>query len=129
LMWDIIKSIFAALATFPILPFVVVFFGYLAFAKERKQAIRMAMDISTIFFIFNVAALFKNLFGSGFGLYGIFLVMIIGAGLLGNGYYRKKQEIPWKVIVRIVWRITFFITAILSILLYLIILFKLAFTV
>lgn len=128
-MWDIIKYILSAIATIPILPFVIVYFGYLAFAKERKQAIRMAMDISTIFFIVNVGALFNQLFNSSFGLYGIFLVMIIGAGLLGNGAYRKKQEIPWKRIVRVVWRVTFFVTALLYIFLNMFMLLKLAFTV
>lgn len=128
-MWDIIKYILSAIATIPILPFVIVYFGYLAFAKERKQAIRMAMDISTIFFIVNVSALLNQLFNSGFSLYGIFLLMIIGAGLLGNSAYRKKQEIPWKRIARVVWRVTFFVSALLYLLLNMFILLKLAFTV
>lgn len=128
-MWDIIKYIFSGMAIFPVLTFVVACFGLIAFGKERKYAIRMAMDISTIFFIFNVGALLNTLFNNRFGLYGIFLVMIIGAGLLGNSYYRKDGAIPWKKIIRVVWRITFFITVLLYIVLHIIILLKLAFTV
>ncbi|MCM3632251.1 MULTISPECIES: DUF3397 domain-containing protein [Paenibacillus] len=124
-MWDIISAI----ATIPILPFIIVFIGYEIFIKDRKRAIRMAMDVSTIFFILNVGALFNQLFHIGFGIYGILLVMIIGAGLLGNIHYRKSGNIPWKRIVRVIWRVTFFIMVLLYLILNIYVLLKLAFTV
>jgi len=124
-MWDIISAI----ATLPILMFIVVYFGYGFFIKDRKRAIRMAMDVSTVFFILNVGALFNHLFSNKFGLYVILLVMIIGAGLLGNIYYRKSGAVPWKRIVRVVWRVTFFVTVLLYVVLNIYVLLKLAFTV
>lgn len=99
------------------------------FDKDKKKAIRMAMDVSTIFFVIHDAALLNNLFNSSFALYGMLLVMIIGAGLLGNGAYRKSQNIPWKRIIRAIWRVTFFVTALLYIFLSMYVLLKLAFTV
>jgi len=128
-MWDIIKNVFSAISIFPFLPFVIVYFGYMLFDKDKKKAIRMAMDVSTIFFVIHDAALLNNLFNSSFALYGMLLVMIIGAGLLGNGAYRKSQNIPWKRIIRAIWRVTFFVTALLYIFLSMYVLLKLAFTV
>lgn len=128
-MWSIIGYIFSAIATIPILPFIIIYLGYGAIVKNRKKAIRMAMDISTLFFLLNVAALFNQLFNSSFSIYGILLVMLIGGGLLGNAHYRKGGIIPWKVILRVVWRITFFVTAFLYIILSIFVLFRLAFTV
>lgn len=128
-MWDIIRSTFSAIATMPILVFIVVFLGYSAFVHNRKKAIIMAMDISTLFFIVCDAALFNKLFNSTFGIFGILLVMIIGGGLLGNVHYRKDGTIPWKRILRVVWRVTFFATAFLNIILYIFVIFLLAFTV
>ena len=107
-MWDIIRYIFSAIASIPIFPFIIVYLGYSLFEKNRKKVIRLAMDISTVFFILCVAGLFNLLFTSKFGIYGILLVMIIGGGLLGNLHYRKDGVIPWKKILRIIWRITFF---------------------
>lgn len=128
-MWDIIGYTFSAIATIPILPFIIVFLGYGIFVHNRKKAIMMAMDVSTIFFIFCVGALFNNLFNSNFGIYGILLVMIIGGGLLGNAHFRKNGTIPWKKILRVVWRITFFITAFLYIIFNVFAFIQLAFTV
>lgn len=128
-MWDIIKYIFSAIAMFPILPFIIVYIGYELYTKDRKRSIRMAMDVSTLFFALSVAALFNELFDSGFGIYGIMLTMIIGAGLLGNAHYRKNGAIPWKRIIRVIWRVTFFVTAFLWLVLITFVLIKLAFTV
>jgi len=128
-MWDIIRSIFSGIAIIPIFPFIITYLGYGAFVKDRKKAIRLAMDVSTLFLIPCVAALFNNLFNSGFSIYGILLVMIIGGGLLGNLHYRKDGIIPWKKILRVVWRISFFATAFLYIILIIVTLLQLAFTV
>ena len=128
-MWDIIRYVFTVMSTVPFIPFLIVFFAYGLFEKERKQVIRVSMDVSTIFFILNVAAMFNTLFHSTFGLYGILLFMLIGGGLLGNALYRKHGNVQWSKILRIVWRITFFITVLLYVIFTVFILFKLAFTV
>lgn len=128
-MWDIIKNSIAAIAIVPILPFVITYISYSFLAHDRKKSIRMAMDVSTFFFLICVSALFNYLFNSSFGLYGILLVMLIGAGFLGNGQYRKNGTIAWKRIVKVIWRLTFFVTVTLYILLGLFALFKIMFTV
>jgi len=124
-MWDIISAI----ATIPILIFIIVYFGYGFFIKDRKRAIRMAMDVSTLFFILNVGALINYLFDITSGLYGILLVMIIGVGLLGNIYYRKDGAIPWKRIARVVWRVAFFVMVLLYVVLNIFVFLRLAITV
>ncbi|HIW32786.1 MAG TPA: DUF3397 domain-containing protein [Candidatus Paenibacillus intestinavium] len=128
-MWDFIRTVFSAIATIPIFPFFIVYLGYNVFVKDRKKSIRLAMDVSAVFLIPCVGALFNELFSSNFGIYGILLAMIIGGGLLGNAHYRKDGVIPWKKIVRVVWRIAFFVTAFLYIIFIAIILLQLAFTV
>lgn len=128
-MWDTIRFIIAGIATIPILPFFIVYFGYSLYQGNRKKAIRLAMDVSTVFFVFNVGALFNEIFNSNFGLYLLLLGMIIGAGLLGNAHYRKDGNIPWQKIARIVWRVTFFVTVFLYLVFSTYVVFNLAFTV
>lgn len=128
-MWDIIKNTIAGIAFVPIIPFVITYIGYGFFVHDRKKSIRMAMDVSTFFFIICVSALFNLLFNSSFGLYGLLLIMLIGAGFLGNGQYRKNGIIAWKHIAKVIWRLTFFITVSLYILFILFALIKTMFTV
>ena len=129
MIWDLIKYTFTSLATFPIIPFLIAFFGYGIFQPDRKKVVRLSMDITTIFLIFNISALFNKIFNSQFGLYLILIVMLICAGLLGNALYRKHGQLLWKRVLRVIWRLTFFITVLLHIIFMLIILINMAFTV
>jgi len=128
-MWEIIKNTIAAIAIVPIIPFVITYIGYSFMESDRKKSIRLAMDVSTLFFLICVSALFNLLFHSNFGLYLILLMMVIGAGLLGNAQYRKSGVISWKRIVKVIWRLTFFVTVSLYIILVLFALIKTMFTV
>lgn len=129
MVWDIFKYTFTSLATFPIIPFLITFFAYGIFQPNKKIVIRLAMDITTIFLIFNIGALFNDIFKSELGLYLLLIIMFIAAGLLGNALYRKHGQLLWKRVLRIIWRLTFFLTALLHIIFMLIILIRLAFTV
>ncbi|MFD2116234.1 DUF3397 domain-containing protein [Paenibacillus yanchengensis] len=116
-VWDYMKTIYAVIAIIPIIPFVTVLVCYSLFTGDRKKALRLAMDISTMFFIGTVAALFNNTFDSKFGLYAILLIMLIGGGLLGNAQYRKRGSVDIKRIFFMVWRLTFFLMCICYIIL------------
>ncbi|OBR64997.1 hypothetical protein A7K91_05355 [Paenibacillus oryzae] len=119
-IWDVFKSIYAALAIIPLLPFAIVFFGYGAYIQDRKKALLMAMDVSTAFLIPCVGALFVVMLNTNFGFYGILLMMLLGGGLLGNAQFRKRGAVNAKRIFRAVWRMTFFLTSVLYIILMLV---------
>jgi len=124
-----INKIYAALALIPVIPFVIVLFGYGAVVQDRKKAFRIAMDVTTIFLIWCVAALFNLLFGSNFGIYGILLVMLLGGGLLGNAQFRKRGAVDVKRVLRTVWRLCFFAMSVLYIVFMFISIGKIVFTV
>ncbi|MFC4778479.1 DUF3397 domain-containing protein [Paenibacillus sp. GCM10023252] len=112
-----VKHLYAYLAVVPLIPFALIYFGYGAYVKDRKRAFRMAMDVTTALLIGCVAVLFDKMSGSGFGLYGILLVMLIGGGLLGNAQFRRKGSVDVKRILRAVWRLGFFAMSVLYLLL------------
>lgn len=127
--WDILRYTLTTLATFPIIPFLITFFAYGIVQPERKKAIRLAMDVTTAFLVMNISALFNHVFNSSFGLFLILIVMLISAGLLGNAQYRKNGQLLWKKVLRIIWRLTFFVSVLLHLIFMLIVLINLAFTV
>ncbi|MFD0588073.1 DUF3397 domain-containing protein [Paenibacillus sp. GCM10027627] len=128
-IWDSIKLVYTALAVIPVLPFAIVLFGYGAYIQNRKKALIMAMDVSTVFFILCVSALLNILFDSAFGLYGILLFMLLGGGLLGNAQFRKRGNVDVKRVFRAIWRISFFAMSTLYVLLMIILLGRIVFTV
>lgn len=115
-IWNSIIHLYGYLAVIPVIPFVVAFFAAKLYTKDTKRSIRLAMDVTTVFLIGIVAVLFDRQFGSRFGLYGILLFMILGAGLLGNAQFRKRGNVDAKKIFRTVWRLGFFSMAVLYVL-------------
>lgn len=111
-LWGIVKQAYGYLSVLPFIPFAAVYFGSYLLSKDKKQAIRLAMDVTMVFLIGSVAGLFNQLFGSRFGFYAILLVMLIGAGLLGNLQYRTKGQVDGVRIARAVWRIGFFVLSV-----------------
>ncbi|GBG06142.1 hypothetical protein PAT3040_00648 [Paenibacillus agaridevorans] len=118
-----------ALALFPIVPFVIVLFGYGAYVRDRKKALRMAMDVSTIFLILCVSGQYSLMFDSTFGFYGILLIMILAAGLLGNAQFRKRGSVDVKRIFRAIWRLSFFAMSFLYVIFMIVLLGKVIFSV
>ncbi|QHW30391.1 DUF3397 domain-containing protein [Paenibacillus rhizovicinus] len=128
-IWESFKHIYAILAVLPVIPFLLVYFGYAAFTGDRKKAFRMAMDVTTALLIGCVAVLFNRVFNSHFGLYGIMLVLLLGGGLLGNVQYRVKGNLNMPRIMRAIWRLGFFLMSFCYIILMMIGLGKSLFTV
>ncbi|CAH1213883.1 hypothetical protein PAECIP111893_03728 [Paenibacillus plantiphilus] len=117
LIWESIKHVYASLAVIPIVPFLLIYFGYGAYSGDRKKAFRLAMDVTTVLLIGCVAVLFNRIFDSSFGLYGIILIMLLGGGLLGNVQYRSKGNVDMKRVARAIWRMGFFLMGVFYILL------------
>ncbi|MBM7565693.1 DUF3397 domain-containing protein [Paenibacillus sacheonensis] len=108
-IWESIKHVYAISAVLPVIPFLLVYFGYASVTGDRKKAFRMAMDITTALLIGCVAVLFNETFDSSFGLYGILLILLLGGGLLGNVQYRSKGTLNMQRIMRAIWRLGFFL--------------------
>jgi len=91
----------------PFIPFFLVYFIVIRKGNSRKQAIELAMDVTTFFLIFSVSALFNIIFQSKFGFYLILLLLLIAAGLIGSAQNRWKGRVNGKRLVRAVWRLGF----------------------
>ncbi|WP_270172215.1 DUF3397 domain-containing protein [Paenibacillus sp. SYP-B4298] len=123
-LWQSFVHAYAFLAVVPIVPFILIFFGYKAVTGDKKKAVRLAMDITTALLIGCVAVLFNHTFNSGFGIFAILLLMLIGGGLIGNLQYRSKGALDVMRVTRAVWRLSFFVMSILYILLMIVYLFQ-----
>lgn len=117
---DFLKNAYAILAVVPIVPFIVVYAACAAYWQNKKKAFRLAMDVTTFLLIGCVAVLFNELTGSSFGFYGILLILLLSAGLLGNLQVRLKGKLDPRKIVRTVWRLGFFVMGTLYIVLMLV---------
>ncbi|RUS48450.1 DUF3397 domain-containing protein [Cohnella sp. AR92] len=115
-IWNALVSIYAAIAVVPIIPFLIVFFFAKWRGQERNQAIKLSMDVTTVFLIGCVSMLLNRL-GTSFGPYILLLFMLIMGGLLGNAQNRARGSVDSRKLIRAIWRLTFFLTTILYVLL------------
>ncbi|MFD0672025.1 DUF3397 domain-containing protein [Cohnella sp. GCM10027633] len=116
-IFEALKHAYATIALVPIIPFLIVYFVISARGGDRKQAIRTAMDVTTVFLIGIVAALINDRFGTTFGLYLLILLMLIGGGLIGNAQNRARGKVDTSKLIRAVWRLSFFGMSVLYIIL------------
>lgn len=115
--WEVVTGTYKIFAAMPFIPFFIIYFIGIRRGKDRKQSLRLAMDITTLFLIGIVSALLSTLTGSSIGFFVILLVMLIGAGLIGNAQTRVRGSIDPSRIFRAVWRLAFFALAVLYVLL------------
>lgn len=116
-LWNALTDVYMVLAGLPFIPFLIVYFTCAVRGMDKKKAIRLSMDVTNVFLIGIVAALLSTLTGSSFGFFFILLVMLIGAGLIGNAQNRLRGKIDPRKIFRAIWRLSFFAMAILYVLL------------
>ncbi|WP_055107456.1 DUF3397 domain-containing protein [Paenibacillus ihumii] len=115
-----LSNTLAVLGILPIIPFMLVYFIHYYVKKDKKTALLLAMDVTTVFLILAAAALFNIVFNSGFGIYLILLVLLIAAGLIGGAQNRLKGRVDVRRLLRAVWRLAFAGTGAAYILLFLI---------
>lgn len=108
------------LSMIPVIPFLFVYFIHFAVKRDKKAAIKLSMDVTTLFLILSVSALFNNVFNSTFGFYLILLILLVAAGLIGGAQTRLKGQVDARRLLRVVWRLAFAGTGIAYILLFLI---------
>lgn len=117
---DFIINSGALLSLIPIIPFFIVYFITYYVKKDKKTSIMLAMDVTTLFLILSVSALFNIVFRSGFGFYLILLILLIACGLIGSAQNRLKGKVDIRRMLRAVWRLTFAGTGIAYVVLFLI---------
>lgn len=117
---DILFTPFIVFSILPPIPFLLVYFIHFFMKGDKKAALMLAMDVSTLFLILATAALFNNVFNNGFGFYLILLVVLITCGLIGGAQNRMKGKVDVQRLIRAVWRLTFAGTGVAYIILFVI---------
>ncbi|MBP1973758.1 DUF3397 domain-containing protein [Cohnella thailandensis] len=115
-IWDALVYAYASVAVIPVIPFLIVFYLARWRGQERNRAIKLSMDITTVFLIGCVSMLLNRL-GTSFGPYILLLFMLVVGGLLGGVQNRVRGKVDARKLVRAVWRLTFFLTTLLYVLL------------
>lgn len=116
----VVATPFIVLSIVPVIPFLLVYFIHYHLKRDKKAAIRLAMDVTTFFLIFSVSALFNNVFNSGFGIYLIILILLISGGLIGGAQNRLKGKVNVRKLFRVVWRLAFAGTGVAYVVLFMI---------
>lgn len=119
-MWNALVSAYAVLAIGSVIPFAAVYGISNMQTGDKKRAMGLAMDMTTIFLVGIVSVLLNRAFGIHMGFYIILLFMLLGAGLIGNAQYRLRGKVDGLKLFRAIWRLSFFGLAVLYVLLMLI---------
>jgi len=112
-IWNALVWTYALLATVPVIPFLIVYFGATFWGTERKRAIRLSMDVATVFLFGSVASLLNDRLHTNFGPFFLLLVILIGGGLIGSAQNRVKGKVDVRKLARVIWRLSFFGLAVL----------------
>lgn len=124
-LWNLLINIYALFALLPFVTFMIVLFAAKWFWNDTKKAVILAGDVTNVFLIGVVSAQFDMIFPESIGgIWLILLFLLIAAGLLGGAQSRLKGEVNIKRLVRIVWRLSFLVLALLYILFSFIIIIK-----
>ncbi|MNN38547.1 hypothetical protein D3C81_1525520 [compost metagenome] len=106
---NILLAPFIFFSVVPIVPFLLVYMIHYLWngKRNRRKSLLLAVDVTTVFLILSVSALFNQIFASGFGFYLIMLLLLIIGGLIGGAQNRMKGQVDVKRLVRAVWRLAF----------------------
>lgn len=102
-------GLFIVLSILPFFPFFLVYWGMYVWKKDKRNAMRMAMDVATFFLVFSVSALFNLTFDSNFGFYLTLLLILLALGFIGGAQNRLKGKVDGGRMFRAVWRMAFII--------------------
>lgn len=76
-----------------VFPFLIVYWAMYGWKKDKRASLRTAMDVTTVFLIFSVSALFNLTFDSNFGFYLTMILILIALGLIGGAQNRLKGKV------------------------------------
>jgi hypothetical protein len=119
LILGVVSYMYAMFAVLPFLTFAFIWFLVYFFLKEKKMTTRLTMDITTIFLIGTVSAMWNKLFHTSFGFWLIALVILVAYGLIGGFQTKEKGQTDLLKVTRVVWRLSFFGLSVLYLILFL----------
>lgn len=111
-MFEWLGNSFAILSVIPVVPFLLIWLGGMLLHRDRKKVLRLAMDVTFVFLLFSVAALFNMVFQNQFGFYLILIMLLIAGGLIGGAQTRLKGKLDGKRLMRALWRLGFVVMGI-----------------
>lgn len=103
-IWGSFTFMIALFSTVPFLFFPMVWGCVFFVTRKPDKATKWSIDITTLLLIFSTAVLFDNVAGSRVIFWLLVMLMLIGAGLLGNMQNRLKGKVDPLKIFRVVWR-------------------------
>lgn len=106
---DFLRNSFTFLSILPFFPFLLVYFIHYWWKHNRKASLKLAMDVTTLFLIISVSALFNLTFNTRWGFYLILLLLLIAIGLIGGAQNRVKGRVDVQKMAKIIWRMSFVI--------------------
>jgi hypothetical protein len=105
-MGDFVSGFFATLVTVPIAAFMLVYMLGRKVLKRKKKSFHLAINVSTLFFIFSVHYFIKAIWGKSY-LWMIIIFLLLLKVLFMIGYWSKKQDLHIAIVFRLFWRFNF----------------------
>ncbi|WP_102271556.1 DUF3397 domain-containing protein [Cytobacillus massiliigabonensis] len=105
-MGSIFSSIIATFVTIPLLGYLLVFIICKQITKRHRWSVRIALDITTLLFIFSVHYLILTIWEHNY-FWLIILFMLIIAIIFVFIFWKVKKEIDFLRVFRGYWRFNF----------------------
>ncbi|MCA0987971.1 DUF3397 domain-containing protein [Guptibacillus algicola] len=107
-MGDVLIGIVATAVTAPLLAWYIVYIITVKVTKKKKYSIRLATDLSTLFFILSVHFICVELFQRSY-LWIIFILMLIIAVAFTVLHWKTKEDISIRKVMKGAWRFNFLV--------------------
>ncbi|MGX2959154.1 DUF3397 domain-containing protein [Peribacillus sp. JNUCC 23] len=105
-MISIFSSVAATFITMPILAYIIFFIAMKQVTGNHRRSVHVAMDISTLLFMFSVHYLIVAIWDRHI-IWILLLAMIAIACMVVVVHYRVKGEIIFQKVLRGFWRLNF----------------------
>ena len=105
-MENLLSWIVATAVTAPLLAWYLVYIITVKMTRKKKFSFRLAVDLSTIFFILSVHFILIELVGQSF-LWVILLMIIGAAGAFTILHWKTKDDIQIHKVIKGAWRFNF----------------------
>ncbi|WP_347550459.1 DUF3397 domain-containing protein [Pseudalkalibacillus hwajinpoensis] len=105
-MEHIVSWIVATAVTVPLLAWYIVYIITVKMTRKKKFSFRLAVDLSTVFFILSVHFIAIELFGRSF-LWLILLLIISAAVGFTILHWKTKEDIHIRKVIKGAWRFNF----------------------
>jgi hypothetical protein len=102
----VVSGLVATLVTLPILSYIVFFIVAKKWTKNHRRSVQIAMDLSTVFFIFSVHYLIIAIWDIHL-FWMIMLIVLAIACIVVLVHYKIKQEIVFEKVLKGFWRLNF----------------------